>query len=671
MESDLVPYSSCLCLAAQAVLVLAPHPDDEVFGCGGAITSHIKAGQPVCVVILTDGGLFGDTTVRKLESQAAAAVLGYGLPEFWAFPDRGLVYSESLVQRLVNKIASTGSDLVYAPSPWEVHPDHRQATLVAIEAVRRAGQTVRLAFYEVGAPLRPNVLLDITLQVDAKNVAMRCFTSQLVHQDYIQHIQALNCYRTYTLPRTVAAAEAYWVLSALDLAHVQPGGLWLPISPGITAESTDMSKLPQQWPLVSILIRSLDRPYLAQALDSIALQNYPAIEVVVVAAVPDHEDLPLRCGAFPLRLIATDSALARSKAANVAMAGAKGELLLLLDDDDWLMPEHIARLVRVLQRQPHVWAAYTGVALVNAQGASMGQAIDLPFDPVRQLAGNLMPIHAVMFRAAVQGKGCRFNETLDLYEDWDFWLQLSKVAPMVHLPGASAAYRIHESSGVHAPDGAASTATLAVQQKWVGEWTDRQLSQIMGRVWSYPELSANLNDSRRAVEDGQRNLLDSQRSLSDSQRILSDSQRNLYDSQQSLLDALHDLSNARCDLADVQHNLSDTQHCLADVRAQVALLNQDLMARDALVAQHGVTIAAQQAHVDAAQVQARELASQLTHQKQDSAALHQQMQETAQNLVQEIAWLERDRATMLNSRSWRITRPLRWAGNLIRKAGKM
>ncbi|TAG35676.1 MAG: glycosyltransferase [Polaromonas sp.] len=671
LETDLLPYSSCLCIAAQAVLVLAPHPDDEVFGCGGAIASHIKAKQSVCVVILTDGGLFGDTTVRKLESQAAAAVLGYGLPEFWAFPDRGLVYSESLVRRLVNKIAATGSDLVYAPSPWEAHPDHRQTTLVAIEAVRRAGQTVRLAFYEVGAPLRPNVLLDITLQVEVKDKAMRCFTSQLVHQDYVQHIQALNRYRTYTLPRTVAAAEAYWVLSALDLVHIQPGGLWLPISPGITAELADMSNLPQQWPLVSILIRSLDRPYLVQALDSIALQNYPAIEVVVVAAVSDHENLPVTCGAFPLRLLATDSALARSKAANVAMAAAKGELLLLLDDDDWLMPGHIARLVRVLQRQPNVWAAYTGVALVDAQGATIGQAIDLPFDQVRQLAGNLTPIHAVMFRTTVQAQGCRFDETLDLYEDWDFWLQLSKLAPMVHLPGTSAVYRIHESSGVHALDGAASTAALAIQQKWAGEWTAQQFGQIMGRVWSYPELSANLNDSRRAVEDSQRSLLDSQRNLSDSQRNLSDSQRNLSDSQRNLSDSQRSLADALHGLADARHSLSDTQQCLADVRRQVALLNQDLMARDTLVAQHDLTIAAQQTHVDAAQAQAKELASQLAHQQQDNAALRQQMQEIAQNLAQEIARLERDRATLLNSRSWRITRPLRWAGSLTRKVGKI
>lgn len=618
LESDLIPYTASLGLNARAVLVLAPHPDDEVFGCGGAIAGHVAAGVPVQVVILTDGALFGDSSVRFQECLAAAAVLGYGQPDFWALPDRGLTYSEALVQRVVDGLKASGADLVYAPSPWEVHPDHRQTTQIAIEAVRRAGQTVRLAFYEVGAPLRPNLLVDITTHLAAKEAAMRCFASQLAQQDYVQHIQALNRYRTYTLPRAVAAAEAYWVLSALELEHIQTGGLWLPVSPGDTA---DVASPTRPLPLVSILIRSLDRAYLAQALDSIALQTYPAIEVVVVAAQPDHENLPAACGAFPLRLLPTDTALPRSKAANTAIAAAKGELLLLLDDDDWLMPGHIARLVQVLQRQPHVWAAYTGIALVDSQGKAMGQAIDLPFDPVRQLAGNLTPIHAVMFRAAVLAQGCRFDETLDLYEDWDFWLQLSKLAPMVHLPGTSAVYRIHESSGVHARDGSSGVATLAIQQRWAHDWTPQQLGQIMGRVWSYPELSANLNDSRRAVEDSQRSL-------------------------------------------------SEARHSLAEAHQQVAVFTHELSARDAQLVQNSIAMAAQETRLQAAQGHITELTAQLARQQQDNALLRQQMQETAQNLAQEIARLERDHATLLASRSWRITRPLRWAVDLTRKAGK-
>ena len=137
-ESDFIPYSSVTRIPALRVLVLAPHPDDEVFACGGAIALHVSQGTPVDVVVLTDGAIYGDVTERQLESRNAASVLGYGVPEFWGFADRALEWSDGLVERLVAKVAATGVDLVYAPSPWEVHPDQRQAQMLAVAAVRRS-----------------------------------------------------------------------------------------------------------------------------------------------------------------------------------------------------------------------------------------------------------------------------------------------------------------------------------------------------------------------------------------------------------------------------------------------------------------------------------------------------------------------------------------------------
>ena len=55
MEPDLTPYQAAATLDARAVLVVAPHADDEVFGCGGAIAAHVQHGTPVHVVVLTDG----------------------------------------------------------------------------------------------------------------------------------------------------------------------------------------------------------------------------------------------------------------------------------------------------------------------------------------------------------------------------------------------------------------------------------------------------------------------------------------------------------------------------------------------------------------------------------------------------------------------------------------
>lgn len=486
MESDLVPYTALTELPARRVLVLAPHPDDEVFGCGGAIARHRALGVPVEVVVLTDGARFGDPALRRQESRAAAAVLGYGEPEFWDLPDRGLVGDEALVARLAARLRDGATDLVYAPSPWEVHPDHRQAALAALEAVGRAGGAVRLACYEVGAPLRPNVLLDIGLVLERKREAMACFASQQAQQDFAGHIDGLNRYRSYTLPRAVRAAEAFLLLGAADLAGPRRRhDLFALASTGLgIAAAADTAGLP----LVSVLVRSVDRGPLAQALDSVALQGYPNLEVVVAAALPGHRPLPAHCGAHRMRLLPAAQPLRRSETANRLLDAAAGELLLFLDDDDWLLPSHVQRLADALAAQPQVAAAYTGTLLVDADGTPRGQTLDLPFDPLRQLAGNLTPIHSVMFRRGLLQRGCRFDESLDRYEDWDFWLQIARQTAFAHLPGVSAAYRIHDSSGVHEDAGPMGAATALLYAKWAPSWQPDQLGRLMQRVWSHSDL---------------------------------------------------------------------------------------------------------------------------------------------------------------------------------------
>lgn len=266
--------------------------------------------------------------------------------------------------------------------------------------------------------------------------------------------------------------------------------------------------------LVSVIVRSMDRPLLQQALASLAAQTHPHIEVLVVAVHAGHAPLPATVGPHPLRLIATETPRPRSVAANVGLAQARGRCLLFLDDDDWLMPGHIARLVQALQQHPSARAAYTGVALVDADNRPLGQTFDLPFDAVRQRAGNLTPIHAVLFDASLVAAGCRFDEALDRYEDWDFWLQLAKHTVFVHLPGVSAVYRIHDSSGVHED---VAQASLQLYAKWQGQWGPREIGELMRRVWSHAELETQLStaeERRRQAEHSSHETLAAMAALS-------------------------------------------------------------------------------------------------------------------------------------------------------------
>lgn len=227
MENWFIPYQVSELPPARQALIFAPHPDDEVFGCGGAAALLEQRGVAIDVVVLTDGaGYFAGeerqavTRIRKVETNAALAVLGLRPAQFWGIPDRSLVYDEVWNQRVQR--ALQGVDLVFAPSPTEVHPDHAatgRAVLKAAQSLAEQGSVPpSILFYEVGAPLLPNFLLDITSVWDQKKRAMLCFESQQSVQDYARHIEGLNTFRTYTLEACVTHAEAYHWLPATAVA---------------------------------------------------------------------------------------------------------------------------------------------------------------------------------------------------------------------------------------------------------------------------------------------------------------------------------------------------------------------------------------------------------------------------------------------------------------------
>src|SRR5207244_5039324 len=88
-EAEAIPFEP-LDLRGERLLVLAPHPDDEVIGCGGLVALHLRDARSVRVVVATDGAAAGDAAQREAESRAALASLGAATIEFLGFADRRL-----------------------------------------------------------------------------------------------------------------------------------------------------------------------------------------------------------------------------------------------------------------------------------------------------------------------------------------------------------------------------------------------------------------------------------------------------------------------------------------------------------------------------------------------------------------------------------------------------
>ena len=134
------------------LVVVAPHPDDEILATGGLIRLVADAGRPVLIVAVTDGGASHPSStrwpagqlpaVRRTESERALARLE--TPDVrWlrlGIGDGTVAAAEEELAHRLPEIAGTGDVLV---SPWDLdgHPDHEAVARATAAAAAHAGVT--------------------------------------------------------------------------------------------------------------------------------------------------------------------------------------------------------------------------------------------------------------------------------------------------------------------------------------------------------------------------------------------------------------------------------------------------------------------------------------------------------------------------------------------------
>lgn len=211
------------------VLIIAPHPDDEIIGVGGTIAKRVKAGDEVYVCIVTKGKspLFNPDFIEqgRRECREADAKLGVKETIFLDFP---AVMLETIPRYELNgKVAEVVQNIkpeeVYIPHKGDMQIDHQMVVDAAMVAVRPRGDDYpkRVYAYEtlsetgwnipnVTNEFIPTVYENITDTYDVKMEAMSVFKSQLAPfpaARSVGAIEALAKFRGATV--SVEAAEAF------------------------------------------------------------------------------------------------------------------------------------------------------------------------------------------------------------------------------------------------------------------------------------------------------------------------------------------------------------------------------------------------------------------------------------------------------------------------------
>lgn len=220
------------------VLVIAPHPDDEIIGVGGTIAKRAKAGDEVYVCVVTKGQepMFKREFIEqgRRECREADAKLGVKETIFLNFP---AVMLETVPRyefngKIAEIVQKINPDEVYIPHRGDMQIDHQMVVDAAMVAVRPRGKNYpkRVYAYETLSEtgwnipntvneFLPTVYEDISDCFDTKLQAMSVFESQLAPfpaARSIGAIEALAKYRGATV--NVEAAEAFYLIREVKKA---------------------------------------------------------------------------------------------------------------------------------------------------------------------------------------------------------------------------------------------------------------------------------------------------------------------------------------------------------------------------------------------------------------------------------------------------------------------
>jgi len=214
------------------VLVIAPHPDDEVLGCGGTIAKHSKQGDDVYLCIVTKAyppdWPEDEIEERQEEVLRVNKVLGIKKTRFLDLPTVKLdtISQKELNDLIAQVVNEIHPEVLYIPHRGDVNNDHRLVFDAAMVATRpKPGSLTRkvlcyeaLSETEWGKPgmenaFIPNVYVDISETLEVKLGAMSEYKSELKefpHPRSLEAISALAKLRGTSVG--VAAAEAFMLV---------------------------------------------------------------------------------------------------------------------------------------------------------------------------------------------------------------------------------------------------------------------------------------------------------------------------------------------------------------------------------------------------------------------------------------------------------------------------
>jgi LmbE family N-acetylglucosaminyl deacetylase len=239
------------------VLVISPHPDDELLGAGGTLVCLRDAGVPV-VNLACGLGRSDDHARRRAELEEACARAGFGLetvqpPVAMSRGDDLAAAEERVAAAVADALRRLAPALVVSPSPRDLHHAHELVARAAVRAVEEVGAVQRVAFWGLWAtlPVTTTVVGLPAEVVERVAVALEAHRGELARTPYADLVRARARSAALVEPERalgfgsvhpgagLAYAEALWEL------RFRAGDGWSQARPRVVCGADVLSAAPE------------------------------------------------------------------------------------------------------------------------------------------------------------------------------------------------------------------------------------------------------------------------------------------------------------------------------------------------------------------------------------------------------------------------------------------
>lgn len=256
-------------------------------------------------------------------------------------------------------------------------------------------------------------------------------------------------------------------------------------------------------PLVSIGVPFYNSEnYIEKTLDSIKLQTYANLELILIddcsadrslAIVQDW--LQINSGRFiNVALLKNGQNRGTSYSCRRLQHAAKGVFFEKLDADDIIFPNKISRQVECMISNPEVAIVYSNTQLIDSDGNLLDNdyfgvqkfcAITDGHGPSgfvfdKLIIEDFIPNSSVLIRKNILDEIGGYDETL-FTEDWDLWLRICSVHPVLFLEGYYSQYRIHPQSVMRKRSTLVKSYLSSIRAVLKHEGTSKQVRQVVAK----------------------------------------------------------------------------------------------------------------------------------------------------------------------------------------------